>query len=257
MGTAGRPGRRDAARLTARGVLIMACGSCMQVAAAAGAGPVTAGTLYAQSGTPGEDVVPVQNMAVVRFILWCLVLLGCPAVTTAVALHPAWDLAAAASGIPLVSGSATVLLLTGTRRAAHARTTHVTLRQFLWAGVFASPFVIAVAASDLPRLRVIDYLGTALLVSCAAALTLQWWFGMRARQPVERTFYELRQRQAWNEHELGAIRRAVREAFRHADRDDPVPVDEHGKRRRHLRQVLPAVSDDTGPQRAVLGGAAL
>ena len=199
----------------------------------------------------------MQAHAAARRILWSILLLASPAAVVAAWLHPGWAAGALLTSALPVTGSALGLLVTGVRwqppvRPAHRRP-RVSLRQLLWGGVFASPFLIAVAQSDPVRLRALDYCGTALLIACSGALALRWWFARRDRQPVERHFYELRQRQAWNEQELGAIRTAVREAFRHADRDDPVDVDEHGKRRRHLRPVRPAVSDDTGPQQAILG----
>jgi hypothetical protein len=192
-----------------------------------------------------------------RCILWCIALLGCPAAWLAAALHPAWNLDAAAAAIPVVSGSVALLLYTGTRwrpapHPAHARS-GLRLGQLLWTGVFSSPFLIAIAQSDPVRLRVVDYTGTAMLLCCSAGLILRWSFARHARQPVDRKVYELGQRQAWTDQELGAIRRAVREAFQHAERDVPDVVDEHGKRRRHLRPVRRAAGDNTGPQRAVLG----
>ena len=96
---------------------------------------------------------------------------------------------------------------------------------------------------------------TAIPVVSGSALVL--FFARTAQRPVDRKVYELGQRQAWNEQELSAIRRAVREAFRHTDRDVPDAVDEHGLRRRRLRAVHPQVSDETGPQQAVLSRAAL
>jgi hypothetical protein len=194
----------------------------------------------------------------VRGVLWCLILLGCPAVALTAALHPAWAPAATVAGIPIVSGSGLGLLLTGARRrqpyprAAHARPPGLTLRQALWSGIPIAIFMVAIAQSDPVRLRVVDYCGTAMLLCCSGGLILRWWFARHAERAVDRKVYELGQRQAWTDQELGAIRRAVREAFQHAERDVPDAVDEHGKRRRHLRPVRRTASGDTGPQRAVL-----
>ena len=139
-------------------------------------------------------------------------------------------------------------------RPAHARPS--LLRRVLWAGLPASGLMIGIAQSDPYRLRVLDYCGTVILLTCAIGLPLRWWFGRRAvRLPrsVEQELRALGQRQAWSDQELRTIRRAVTEAFQHAERDVPDTLDELGRRRRHLRPVRLAVSDDTGPQQAVLG----
>jgi hypothetical protein len=211
-------------------------------------------------GAAGEDAVQGSRTAL-RCVLWCLALLGCPAAWLAASLHPAWDLDAAAAAIPLVSGSTLGLLYTGTRwsrapRAVHARPAALTLRQLLWTGLFASPFMIAIAQSDPGRLRVVDYCGTVLLLACPAALILRWSFARHARQPVDRKVYELAQNVAWMKQDMGKRDRLISAAFDYAGIKVPGGAGEHTKKR-HLRPVRPAqAGDDTGPQQAVLGGLA-
>ena len=137
---------------------------------------------------------------------------------------------------------------------AHARPS--ILRRVLWAGLPAAGLMIAIAQAPSHPIHILDNCGTVIFLTCALGLPLRRWFEHRAeRLPrwVEQELRTLGQRQAWSDQELRTIRRAVTEAFQHADRDVPDTLDELGKRRRHLRPVRLAVSDDTGPQQAVLG----
>ena len=191
----------------------------------------------------------------IRCVLWCIVLLGCPLVALAAGLHPAWDLGDAVGAIPLVSGSAAVLLYTGTRmrpgpRAAHARR-GITLRQLLWTGIPIAIFMVAIAQSDPVRLRVVDYCGTAMLLCCTGGLILRWWFARHARQPVDRKVHELTQNVAWLKQDMSKRDRLIAAAFDYAGIKVPGGTAEHLKKR-HLRPVRPQAGDDTGPQRAVL-----
>jgi len=198
----------------------------------------------------------------IRRVLWPGALLAwLTFAVTAAGFHRAWDLDATLTAIPLTAGTAAALLYTGTRwrpapRPAHARHPGITLRQFLWAGFFIAPFLIAVAAADPVRLRVLDYCGTVLLLTCPGGLTLRWWFGRRERQPVDRKVYELAQNVAWTRQDVTRLHRLLADMLSYVKGDLSDGADEHA-RRRHLRPVRTVSSDDTGPQRAVLGGAAL
>jgi hypothetical protein len=209
-------------------------------------------------GTAGEEAVRGSRTAI-RCVLWCILLLGYPAAAIAAKLHPAWDLNIIAFSAPFVSGSALGLLYTGTRwrpapRAVHARPAALTLRQVLWAGFFASPFLIAIAQSDPGRLRVVDYCGTVMFLACPAALILRWLFARRARQPVDRKVYELGQNLAWTRQDVSRMHRLLSDLAGIAGVGLSDGTGDH-IRRRHLRPVRTPRSDDTGPQKAVLGAA--
>lgn len=195
--------------------------------------------------------------AAIRCVLWCIVLPGIPAAILTMLLRPHWDDTTATVSMPLLLGSTLLLLLTGARwrqhypRAAHARPAGLSLRQLLWAGIPISGLMIAVAQSDPVRLRALDYCGTVLLLTCPAALILRWLFARHARQPVDRKVHELAQNVAWIKQDMSKRDRLIAAAFDYAGIKVPGGAAEHLKKR-HLRPVRPQVSDDTGPQQAVL-----
>lgn len=187
-----------------------------------------------------------------RRVLWCCVLAGPPTVAAIAATQPRWALAAAVCAIPAVSGSALVLLLTAGQHAAARTVPGERTRQLLWAGIPVAALMIAVAAAE--RLRVLDYTGTVLLLTCPAALTLRWWFSQRIPRQVEMKVDEIEQ-------DVTSLRAALLEAYGYAGRPWDGGTGFGGQARRHLRPVRrlrPAhpVSADTGPHRTVLGGAA-
>ena len=199
------------------------------------------------------------HAAAIRRILWSVVLSGWLAfAVVAAGFHPAWDAAATASAIPLVAGTCAGVLLSSRRppapRPAHARP-RVTLRHALWAGIPIAMLMIAVAQSDPVRLRVLDYCGTVIMLTCPAALTLRWWFARRAGQPVDHKLYELTQNMAWTRQDVSRVHLFLTDLAEIAGVEFPDgpggPVG--GIRRRHLRPMRTGISDDTGPQQAVLG----
>ena len=90
---------------------------------------------------------------------------------------------------------------------------------------------------------------TAIPVVSGSAMVL--FFARGAQRPVDRKVYELAQNVAWTRQDVSRLQSLLADMLICAKGDVPGGADDH-IRRRHLRPVRP-ISDETGPQQAVLG----